>query len=226
MPATIGWRKREEDGLILTWDLPNGAEEVPMLRSEQWKGVQSVEEHWGPLCREVGAKYLLPDGWLQAMIWRESGGNQWARNREGTDDPRDDGIGLLQITSKALKGNWTDPQLFEPRRNLEIGAKYVSWLASLGSIKGDFPKVAAAFNAGSVRDSSHNRWGMVSTGNHVDEEVRALNTWIYLKLEGDRFSAAQALAKQFTPTQIQETLESGHVTLADEDEVPPTPRNT
>ena len=197
-----------------------------MLDVKQWGTVRAVEERWGPLCREIGAKYLLPDGWLQAMIWRESGGNQWARNREGTDDSRDDGIGLLQITSKALKGNWTDPQLFEPRRNIEIGAKYISWLASLGSIKGDFPKVAAAFNAGSVRDSSRNRWGMVSTGNHVDEEVRALNTWIYLKLEGERFYAAQALAKQFTPAQIQETLESGHVTLADEDEVPPTPRNT
>jgi transglycosylase-like protein with SLT domain len=223
MPAQIGWRRREEDSLIVTWELPNGAEEVPMLRAEQWKSIQIVEERWGPLCRDIGAKYLLPDGWLQAMIWRESGGNQWARNREGTDDPRDDGLGLLQITSRALKGNWTDPQLLEPRRNLEIGAKYISWLSSLSSIKGDFPKVAAAFNAGSVRDSSANPYGMHSTGNHIDQEVRALNTWTYLKLEGEKFTVAQALAKQFD---LQDTLESGHVTLRDDDTSPDTPRNT
>lgn len=229
MSATIGWRRREEDGLIVTWELPHGAETVPMLPAAQWATVKSVEEKWGPLCREIGAKHLLPDGWLQAMIWRESAGNQWARNREGTDDPRDDGIGLMQITNRALKGHYTDPQLFQPRINIEIGAKYISWLASLQSTHGadgkaDFARVAAAFNAGSVRDSSANPFGMHSTGNHIDQEVRALNVWTYQKLEGERFFAAQALAKQFTPTELQDTLESGHVTLMDDP--PDTPRNT
>ncbi len=199
---TIGWRRRDEDGMFVVWDLPSGPEAVPMLEAAQWKAVGEVERKWGDLCREIGGRHQLPDGWLQAMIWRESGGNPNARNPEGTADPANDGIGLLQITSKALKGGRTDVELFSPRTNIEIGARYISWLASLPGIKGDFPRIAAAFNAGSVQPSKQNRWGMVSTGSHVDQEVRALNTWIYLKLEGEKFFAAQALAKQFSTTEL------------------------
>ncbi len=226
MPATIGWRKREEDGLIVTWDLPNGAEEVPMLPASQWNAVKRVEERWGPLCREIGAKYLLPDGWLQAMIFRESGGNPRARNTERTADPTDDGIGLLQITNRGLKGNRTDEQLFDPLTNIEIAAKYVAYLAGRPDTRAkdgsaDFAKVAAAFNAGGVRDSAKNRFGMVSTGDHVDHEVRTLNTWTYQRLEGEKFFAAQAFAKNFPATDLIEDHGPAGV-----DDAPDTPRNT
>jgi len=211
----------------VVWDLPNGAETVPMLPAEQWKAIGDVERKWGELCRTAAGRYQLPDGWLQAMIWRESGGNQWARNRENTDDPRDDGIGLMQITSRALKANLADAQLFDPRTNIETGARYIGWLASLQSTHGpdgkaDFARIAAAFNAGSVRPSTENRWGMHSTGSHIDQEVRAYNTWVYLKLEGEKFYAAQALAKSFT---VPELLGPDFDQPAGIDNGPDTPKN-
>lgn len=217
MPASIGWRKREEDGAIVIWDLPHGAEYAPQLSFERAKSLARVEEKWGPLCREIGAKFLLPDGWLQAMILRESGGNEKARNQERTpDNPRDDGIGLMQITSQGLKGKHTDAELFDPRLNITIGAKYISWLSALGSVRGDFPRVCAAFNAGSVKDSSKNRWGMVQTDGHCDDEVAAYNTFLFQKAEALRRAAEIAVSHQLS---TQELLEG-------KEDPPPTPRNT
>lgn len=222
---SIGWRKRE-DGMIAVWDLPNGAEYAPMLSHDKRKQLELVEDRWGPLCREIGGRHLLPDGWLQAMIWRESNGNPKARNHENTlDNPRDDGIGLMQITSKGLKGNRTDAELFDPRVNIEIGARYISWLASLPGIKGDFPKIAAAYNAGSVQPSRQNRWGMVSTGSHIDEEVCAYNTFLWMRAERFSKAAAEAQAKMFTKEELLGPDFDGPAGLKD-DEPPPTDPNT
>lgn len=239
MPATIGWRKREEDQLIVTWDLPNGAEEVPMLPAEEWKSITALDERWGELCREIGGKHQLPDGWCQAMIKRESNGNPRAYRIERNPDksPRYvrgrmlTGVGLLQITDPGLKGKYTDEQLFDPRINLDVGCGYISYLASRPDTrhptdhKPDFARIAAAFNAGGVRDSSSNRWGMVSTGNHVDYEVRVLNTWTYLKLKGEALFAAQAIAKQFSPIDLLGDDFDQPAGLKD-DEAPETDRNT
>lgn len=41
----------------------------------------------------------------------------------------------------------------------------------------DPPKIAAAYNAGSIRRSSANRWHMVVTGNHIDRFVSAYNAY-------------------------------------------------
>ena len=213
---TIGWRRREEDGLYVIWDLPNGAETVPMLDPSQWDAIRAIEDKWGPLCKEIGDRHQLPEGWLQAMIWRESAGNERAYRveKDKNGNPIHDatgrlltGVGLLQITSSAIKKGRTDAEIFNPPINIELGAGYVSYLASRPDVKGpdgkpDFARISAAFNAGSVRPSPLNRWGMFSYGNHVDAEVRALNTWIYLKLDDARIFAAQALAKQFSTVDL------------------------
>jgi hypothetical protein len=236
---TIGWRKRDEDGMIVVWDLgpPRGEEVAPMLDATQWTGVRAVEERWGELCREIGSRHQLPDGWLQAMIWRESGGNPRAyrveRDKNGqaimVNGRALTGVGLLQITSPALKRNRTDTELFDPGINIELGARYISELASRLDCKGadgrpDFARIAASFNAGSVRPSTANRFGMHSTGSHIDQEVRALNVWIYQKLEGEKFFAAQALAKQFSTAEL--LGEDFDRPAGLDDEPPPTDRNT
>lgn len=213
---TIGWRKRE-DGMIVVWDLPAGAEYAPLPPAEQRRQIDAVEKQWGELCREIGQRHLLPDGWLQAMIWRESGGDPRAHSFDG-------GFGLLQITSPALKGNRTAEELFDPRTNVEIGARYISWLASLPGVKGDFPKVSAAFNAGSVQPTHANRWGMVSTGNHIDSEVMALNYWTQMQAAKQLMAASEAVANQFTEVELVGDDFDKPAGLSDDP--PPTPRNT
>lgn len=236
MPATIGWRRRDEDSLIVTWDLgpPQGAEVVPMPAENLRSGIDAVEQKWGDLCRESGARHQLPDGWLQAMIWRESAGNQRAFRQEKNKDgsPRRDasgrlvtGVGLMQITSPALKKNRTDTELFDPGLNVELGAGYVAYLASRPDTRGpdgkpDFARIAAAFNAGSVRDSGRNRWGMVQTTGHVDAEVAAYNYWLLRRLNEEQQAAANAVAHQFSVLELTPNLGSVAEELEEDDTEP------
>jgi soluble lytic murein transglycosylase-like protein len=180
-----------------------------------------VQSKWGAKCDAAADKYSLPHGWLDSMVYRESGGNEHAyrieRDRMGqpivSAGRALTGIGLMQITSPQLKGRHTDLELFDPDLNLDLGARYLAWLAP--KYDWDFPRIAAAFNAGSVRPSRDNRWGMVQTKGHVDSEVAALNYYLSKRLnEADR-AAAMAVAVQFDLT---DTLESGHVNLPDDDE--------
>ena len=173
--------------MILIQDLPGAVERAPTLSGADARLMDSVEEKWGGMCRLYAEAYGVPDGWLQAMIFQESGGNPDAFRREPNGWT---GVGLLQITYPALKGfrkvtidgksKWlggkTDEEVMQPAVNLDIGAKY---LGSLYRQYGnDFPKNAAAFNSGSVRESDQNPWGMHSYGSHITREVSALNYWI------------------------------------------------
>jgi soluble lytic murein transglycosylase-like protein len=163
-----GWRTRE-DRMIAVWDLPTGPENIPML-SAPWKDkLETIESEWGDKCRIYGQKHGVPDGVGQAMILRESGGNKDIVSF-------DHGVGLLQITNPSLKGAHSDEELKDPDLNLDIGFKYIAWLWK--KYDGDFPKVSAAFNAGSVRTSTQNPWNMVQTNGHVSFEVAAYNTWL------------------------------------------------
>lgn len=217
--------------MIVTWDLPNGAEVVPMLSDAEKASMDRVEEKWGDLCRESSARHQLPDGWLQAMIKRESNGNERAfrQEKDKNGQPIRDasgrlltGVGLLQITSPALKKNRTDTELFAPALNIELGAGYVAYLASRPDTKGsdgkpDFARIAAAFNAGSVRDSSRNRWGMVQTNGHVDAEVAAYNYWIARKMSDAQRAAAFAVAHEFSETDLLPDLDSVASEVNDDD---------
>jgi hypothetical protein len=166
------WRTTE-DGMVLVAEPPAYVERAITLTEEQTRVIVKVEADWGELCREVAGPLGIPDGWLQAMIYRESGGNRRAFRQEPNGWT---GVGLLQITHPSLKAGRTDAEVFIPHINVGIGARHVRGLiAKYGT---DFPKVSAAFNAGSVRESEANPWGMVSTGAHVTSEVAALNSWI------------------------------------------------
>lgn len=213
-----GWRTTE-DGMVLVWDLPNGPERAPMLAPAQAAQLESVEARWGDICRAASARHGLPDGWLQAMIWRESNGNPRAYNPDG-------GRGLLQITAPALKAGKSDEQLYDPVTNIEIGAHYLAYLARRYADpdgRFNFPKASAAFNAGSVRESSQNPWGMVQTTGHVSSEVAALNTWLSRSLSAEQ--KAQVLASVWLTSDAATDDFAAGSPLPDDD-VPPTDRNS
>ncbi len=171
--------------MILIRDVPGGPERAPILAGAEAQLMDKVEAQWGERCRSHSIPRNIPDGWLQAMIYRESGGNQKAYRKEPNGWT---GVGLLQITHPSLKqkrwipaekrwiGGLTDEQVFEPDMNIGIAAKYVAtFIIAYGN---DFPRVAAAFNAGSARPSELNPWGLVSTGSHISAEVAALNYYL------------------------------------------------
>jgi hypothetical protein len=64
-----------------------------------------------------------------------------------------------------------------PDFSFQVGTRYMASSFQLNQHRHDPPKIAAAYNAGSLRKTSSNRWHMVSTGNHIDRFVRAYNAY-------------------------------------------------
>lgn len=67
---------------------------------------------------------------------------------------------------------YTDPDF-----SFLVGAKYIASAYQRKQHGQDPPKIAAAYNAGSIRQSSANRWHMIVTGNHIDRFVGAYNAY-------------------------------------------------
>ncbi|MES2359966.1 MAG: transglycosylase SLT domain-containing protein [Gemmatimonadota bacterium] len=160
-----------------------------MLAPERRQAFDVGEAKFHDLNTVAEQKYSLPEGWLAAMEWQESGFNPRAyrierqRREDGvmvpivSPDGRPlTGVGLLQITNPGLKGRLTDAALFDPATNIDVGARYVAFLRD--KYGDDFPKVSAAYNAGSVRPDAGNPWNMHQYGAHVSSEVSALNYYI------------------------------------------------
>jgi hypothetical protein len=77
------------------------------------------------------------------------------------------------ISSAACKSKmYTSPDF-----SFEIGAKYMGSSYQLKQHGNDPPKIGAAYNAGSIRQSSANRWHMVVTGTHLERFVGAYNAY-------------------------------------------------
>jgi hypothetical protein len=64
-----------------------------------------------------------------------------------------------------------------PDFSFQVGAKYMGSAFQRNQHRRDPPKIAAAYNAGSLRSTTANRWHLVSTGNHIDRFVRAYNAY-------------------------------------------------
>lgn len=65
----------------------------------------------------------------------------------------------------------------DPDFSFLIGVKYMASSYQLNQHGHDPPKIAAAYNAGSIRSSTANRWHMVVTGNHLERYVGAYDAY-------------------------------------------------
>ncbi len=203
------WRT-DSDGRI--WRrMGEGPEECPVLGEDARAKVEAGIARWSDPFRAWGMGVRWE--WLIAMAYQESAFNPHARNREGTDDPDNDGVGLFQITHPSLKGRkllaqldgskkwvggYTDEQLMEPQLNTTIACRHL--LELIRKYGPNFPSVSAAFNAGSVRPpgpAHENPWGMHMTQGHVESEVRCLNYVI-----GRGVVTAADIAPQFSRLKI------------------------
>jgi hypothetical protein len=64
-----------------------------------------------------------------------------------------------------------------PDFSFQMGVKYMSSSWQRSQHHRDPPKIAAAYNAGSLHASWANRWHMLTTGNHIDRWVRWYNAY-------------------------------------------------
>ncbi len=65
----------------------------------------------------------------------------------------------------------------DPDFSFEVGVRYIAGSYQTRQHQHDPPKIAAAYNAGSLRATAANRWHLVTTGNHIDRFVSAYNAY-------------------------------------------------
>jgi Transglycosylase SLT domain len=191
MKSYLGWITDPNGLIVVTRD--DGTTFVPALTGPSAEVMEKVIARWADALRVVAARHGMRYECPAAMIYQESGGNPRAFRQEPKRSDEAEGktgVGLLQITDPGLKrrklviveglkryvGGWSDEQLFEPELNLEVGVGHIGSLIKRYGY--DFPKLSAAFNAGSVHapyKGFENPWGMHAWHGHIDSEVCAYN---------------------------------------------------
>ena len=159
--------------------------------------VAAVDRTWRDLATPIAERHGLDVEGILAMVVQESRGNARAFRREPNGWT---GVGLLQITHPGLKAGHSDEQLFDPALNLETGVRYTAQLAHRYQTDDglpDWPRVFAAFNAGSARPNPKSPWNLYCYGNHVDAEVAFLNTIILSRIAETQELTQQAVELQF-----------------------------
>jgi soluble lytic murein transglycosylase-like protein len=117
---------------------------APPVPDRQVGGVAASS--YQPLIREIAGRHAVPAKLVEAVIRVESGFDPRAVSRRGAQ-------GLMQLMPATAKGlGVANP--FDPKQNVEGGAKYLKQL--LDQYGGDTQKALAAYNAGAGNVDKYN----------------------------------------------------------------------
>jgi hypothetical protein len=186
-PGEARWRLKS-DGLLIEGEAgPIGSGGQPITVGKVWS-------RWKDQISVAAAEFDVPIEVILATICAESSGNPDARREEPgyeSDEatPSRVSVGLMQTlisTARDMSGSLnvpaatiTDPWLRVGLNSIRAGTAYMR--SQRGQTRYDPPKVACAYNAGSVRlnASAGNRWKMVQypigTSAHADRWVKWFN---------------------------------------------------
>lgn len=131
--------------------------------------IQKVWDTYGETIERWSTHYGVPFEIIMTTICVESKGNARARNNKN--------YGMMQILVPTARSalsdqSLTEESLYDPNTAIKAGTAYMSLQKK--STRYDPPKVAAAYNAGSLRSAS-NPWGMRQYGPHLDKTVLWFN---------------------------------------------------
>jgi soluble lytic murein transglycosylase-like protein len=131
--------------------------------------IQQVWDDYGDTMEQWSTHYGVPIEIVMTTVCVESKGNARATNAKN--------FGLMQILVPTARNalndqSITEDSLYDPEIAIKAGTAYIALQAN--QTKYDPPKVAAAYNAGSLR-SADNPWGMKQYGPHLDKTVMWFN---------------------------------------------------
>lgn len=125
-------------GYRLLFKATNKPVAQPAVRRGNRPKVAAAARHYADLIALTAAKYQLDPGLLHAVIRAESGYNPAALSPKGA-------VGLMQLMP-ATAERFGASDRFDPRANVEAGARYLSHLLAL--FQYDLRLALAAYNAG------------------------------------------------------------------------------
>jgi len=140
--------------------------------------VRTCMNRYGASIRKWADHYRLSRASVAATALTESNCTNPAGSSDGLSS------GPMQVTAStcaALMGlsraTCRSRMHSSPDFSFQVGAKYMGSSYQRNQHHRDPPKIAAAYNAGSLRRTSSNRWHMVSTGNHINRFVLWYNAY-------------------------------------------------
>jgi hypothetical protein len=179
-PGGIGWRTTPGGVLIEGEPEPVGTVGAPNTVRRIWRD-------FGPIILQASAEIGVPAELIVATIATESRGNPDAMRTE--PDGRKS-VGLMQTllgtASEVLGREVGEEELRDPGLSIEAGSRYIRQQRP----RTDFepPLVAAAYNAGSLRENAGNRWHLHATAEHVDRFVKFYNDAVRVSKEDGWFA--------------------------------------
>lgn len=116
-------------------------------------------KHWGGIVRRAAARHGVPASYLIALMAVETG--LWARDpeRQASLTSSAGARGLMQIMpgNARMFGGYDKAELFEPRVNVDVGARIVSRFMDDGH---DLPALSALYNSGGLCSPGRNRYNL------------------------------------------------------------------
>jgi len=126
----------------------------------------SAVDRWQPFIIEASRRFGIPDAWVGAVMWAESGGQVTVDGRPITS--RAGAMGLMQLmpeTWAELRDRYAlGSNPYDPRDNILAGAAYLRELYE----RYGYPNLYAAYNAGPARLD-----GYLFNGRPLPDETRA-----------------------------------------------------
>ena len=166
--------------------------------SKYTKQVTEIWEQYQTPILAASKKYGVPIPAIIATIFTESSGKakayryeplfyrryiknqkQW-KNSPYYKSPRRiaASYGLVQVmytTAYKIGFRGKPEDLYEPEANIDAGAAYIASAYQVKNHEWDPPKIACAYNAGSVRATTKNNWGMYHHPGHLGRWIPAYN---------------------------------------------------
>ena len=162
------------------------------------KQVKEIWETYGETISAASQKHGVPVPVILATISTESSGNPEAYRFEANfyknylkdkkpwvDNPYYNAprrisasYGLVQIlytTAYSIGFRGEPENLYDPATNIDAGTAYIASDAQVKHHGWDPPKIACAYNAGSVRPTKENPWGMFHYPGHLDRWIPSYN---------------------------------------------------
>ena len=190
---TVPHRAWESDDDGVAWHLsPRGirlGDELPVTVGPPVT-IARIWERYGRLIRSASESYEVPIELILATVATESRGRSNASFQEGgfvdiDSTPDEISLGLMQTLVTTARWILDRPDLparalLDPQVSIEAGVAYIAHQFESEPTRFDPPKVACAYNAGSLRHSRSNRWRMVQTAlpgrpSHADRFVEWFN---------------------------------------------------
>lgn len=179
-PGGLGWRTTPA-GVLLEGEVePRGTTGAPTTVRRIWR-------NFAPIILAVAEQSKVPPELIVATIATESHGDPTAMRTEG--DGRQS-VGLMQTllgtAGEMLGREVTAAELTDPETSITAGALYIR--RQRAQTEYEPPLVAAAYNAGGLRETGANRWRLVSTPEHLDRFCMFYNDAVRVAKEDQWFS--------------------------------------